>query len=486
VDLATRETRSKVPFMLWTRVRRTIERHGLIRPGERVIAAVSGGVDSMVLLHLLARGRQDLEFSLTVAHLSHGFRPEDADRERALVERACRELTLPFESRAVDARGFARERGVSPQMAARRLRFDFLDELARKQGGQKIALGHHADDQAETVLLRLLRGAGLRGLKGMLPMREGRVIRPLLEVSRADLESFASLEGIPFLTDPSNLKESYLRNRLRLSLIPLIEREYQPRFRDVLGRTSALLREENDFLETEAEAACRRILTESEEGVTFSLADFRRCHPGIQWRILCRILERHLGLIGLEEAEEGSLVSRLRREVLQPSPCLRRTFAPELTVDKCYDRVFLGKRTFDPPTMPFERVLPIPGEVTLEEIGSRIVAGISSRPEEEAFRFTETAFLDAARVKSPLEVRNFRPGDRFRPLGGPGVQKLKEFFIDHKVPRFERTRIPLVLSGEEIVWVAGYRICEGAKVTATTVEVVRLDLQKLRPGGDPS
>ena len=208
--------------MLLNQVKRTIDRYHLLGKGDRLIVGVSAGVDSMVLLHLLNAYRKAFDLSLIVAHVNHGLRPEESETEARLVQEETDRLGLPFEYGQFNVKEFQKLGGYSPQDAARRIRFHFFHDLLKKHHAQKIALGHNADDQIETVLLRLIRGSGLQGLKGILPLREGKVVRPLLEVWREEIESFAIEKRIPFLLDSSNLKKDYLRNRVRLSLIPLI------------------------------------------------------------------------------------------------------------------------------------------------------------------------------------------------------------------------------------------------------------------------
>src|SRR4030042_944359 len=238
--------------MLFEQVRRTIDHYRLLEKGDRVIVGVSAGVDSMVLLHLLNAFRQEFDLFLIVAHIHHGLRLVESEREAELVQKESVRFGLPFEYGQFNVKEFGEAEGFSLQDAARRIRFQFFHDLLKKYGGGKIALGHNADDQVETVLLRLLRGSGLKGLKGMLPIREKRVIRPLLEVRREEIETYAQENGIPCLLDSSNLRKDYLRNRLRINLIPLIEQEYQPGFQRAIIKTSNLLREENDFIEKEA------------------------------------------------------------------------------------------------------------------------------------------------------------------------------------------------------------------------------------------
>ncbi len=260
--------------MLFRRVKKTIDRYHLLDRDDRIIVAVSGGVDSMVMLHLLNALRKDFGLSLIVAHVNHGLRPDESKKEAELVEQESTRLGLPFEYGRFDAREFSRAAGLSLQDGARRIRLHFFKTLLLKYEARKIALGHNADDQVETILLRLFRGSGLKGLKGMLPIREGRVIRPLLETWRKEIESFAGENKIPYLTDSSNLKRDYLRNRIRLDLIPLIEREYQSNFKELVLRTSAILREEDGCLEREAEKAFQTMVHEEPEELQLQVLGF--------------------------------------------------------------------------------------------------------------------------------------------------------------------------------------------------------------------
>ncbi len=278
--------------MLFSRVKKTIDRYHLLDRSDRIVVGVSGGVDSMVLLHVLNALQKDFDLSLIVAHVNHGLRPDESKKEAELVEKESTRLGLPFEYSQFDVRAFSQTAGLSLQDAARRTRFHFFRTLLIKYRAQKIALGHNADDQVETVLLRLFRGSGLKGLKGMLPIREKRVIRPLLETWRRDIEFFATENRIPYLTDSSNLKKDYLRNKIRLDLIPLIEREYQSNFRELVFKTSAILREEDDCIEGKAGEAYQKIVHEERDGFSFRLPEFQSYPSSIRWRILLNLLGR--------------------------------------------------------------------------------------------------------------------------------------------------------------------------------------------------
>src|SRR4030043_285942 len=247
----------------------------------------------------------------------------------------------------------------------------------------------------------------------MLPIREGRVIRPLLEVWREEIQSYAMEKKIPFLLDSSNLKDGYLRNRIRLTLIPLIEREYQPNFKETLLRTSNIL-----------------------------------------------------------EEEEWSEVQKIYKELHQASASFLLGLPRGVWVEKRYDTVLLAKGEVKP-IPPFEVELTSPGRTFIEEIGKEVVIEEAGRDEFKNYDGPpSTALMDYGSLQFPLKMRNFRPGDRFHPLGVKGTQKLKNFFIDHKVPKFERPKVPLLISGDIIAWIAGYRIDERVKVTEKTKKVL--------------
>jgi tRNA(Ile)-lysidine synthase len=460
--------------MLLHQFERTIDRYGLLEKEDRLIVGVSAGVDSMVLLHLLNAYREPFHLSLFVAHVNHGLRPGESEKEAELVRKESERLGLPFEYGQFNVKEFQKLGGLSPQDAARRIRFHFFYDLLRKHDAQKIVLGHNANDQVETVLLRLIRGSGLQGLKGILPIREGKVIRPLLETWRGEIESFAVGEKIPFLLDSSNLKKDYLRNRIRLSLIPLIEKDYQPNFKEILLRTSTLLREENDYLERGAEEAYEKIVREKKDVLSFKFSEYRSLHQAIQWRVMKKILRKIYGWGMVMEEEAWSDVQKIYQKLHSSSPSFLLELTRGVWLEKRYDVVSVGKggiKAFP----PFEVELIFPGRTFIEEIRREVVIGETDAEEFRRYKGSfDTAFMDRDRLRFPLRMRNFRPGDRFCPLGVKGSQKLKDFFIDHKVPKFERPKIPLLVSGEMVAWIVGYRIDERVKVTEETNKILKV------------
>jgi tRNA(Ile)-lysidine synthase len=301
------------------------------------------------------------------------------------------------------------------------------------------------------------------------------VIRPLLEVWRREIESFAEEKKIPYLLDSSNLKENYLRNRLRLTLIPVIEKEYQPNFKKIVLKTSAILREENDYLERGAEEAYHKIVQEEKDALSFKLSQYQSLHPAIQWRVLQKMWGR-IDKGGMDmEVREGIEVDHIYKKLHQLNPSFLLELPHGVSLEKRYDLVMM-KKGWAKPVPPFEVELISPGRTYIEEIKREMVIEEASRNDtiKDLYRLPDMALLDYQSLQFPLKVRNFRPGDRFQPLGLRGTQKLKEFFIDHKIPKFERPRVPLLISGEMIAWIVGYRINERVKVTEKTQRVLKV------------
>ena len=431
----------------------------------------------MVLLYLLHALRRPFDLELIVAHVNHGFRPDEAEKEAELVRSESERLGLLFEYGRFDVKAFQKAGGWSPQDAARRIRFRFFNDLLKKHSARKIALGQNADDQVETVLLRLMRGAGLSGLKGMLPIREGKVVRPLLEVWRSEIESYARANNIPYLVDSSNLKKEYVRNRVRLDLIPLIEKEIQANVKRVILKASTIFREEDDCLDRAAEEAYRKIIRHEKATVSLSASEFQTLHKAIQWRVVRKMLARVRSEETGSEEDEWPEMDSVCEKLIHPSASFRTNLPCGLFLEKRYDEVFVGRgKRF--PTPPFEVELVVPGRTSIQEIGKDVVSEEVARNDHVGMIETtpETALLDYDRIRLPLKMRNFRPGDRFQPLGVRGTQKVKEFFIDHKVPVFERSSIPFLVSAEGIAWIVGYRIDDRFKITDRTQKILKVQV----------
>jgi len=462
--------RSPVPALLF-RVRGTIRYHNMLEPRDRIGVAVSGGVDSAVLLDVLASLREELHIDLTVLHLNHGMRGEEARRDQRFVRTLSEQYTLPYVDKEVDCPRYREEYSLSPEAAARELRYRFFEEAIEGHDLDKVAIGLTADDQAETVLMRIIRGGGARGLKGIPPVR-GRYIRPLIEVWHEELLAYARRQGLQFVQDSSNLKKDYLRNRLRHDLLPALE-EYNPLIKERLLHLAQMLGEDEGYLQGLTDEVTKRIVTGDEE-CSIPLSEFLCLPQALQ----SRVLQRAFAGLSSGGVLEYPHVKGIK-DLIQGGGGSKRIALPAgYWARRVYDTLILGQEAERAGGLVEAIDLAVPGRTRLEGLGVELEAVITEgNPDPPAD--PRTAYLDYHRLTFPLRARSYRPGDRFIPLGMEGHKKLKAFFIDLKIPREERAKIPLVISGDSICWVGGWRIDERFKIGKDTRKVLKLTLKSL-------
>lgn len=428
-----------------------------------MVVGVSGGVDSMVLLHLLRDLSGERGGRLVVAHLNHGLRGEEANRDARFVAETARKWNLACVTGREDIETQARQAKQSIQVAARDARYRFFEEVMRRYKAQWLALGHNADDVAETVMMRFLRGASVEGLRG-IPMEHGRTIRPLLPFRREAILTYARAHGVPFVEDSTNRKTAYLRNRVRHALIPAIEREYQPAFARHLVRYAKYFNEIHEYLSEVCERVRDDIL--DDEG-RISLDLFRSLPVAVQ-RVF---LERFLLEGGWIDAPVSfDQLDKILAFAGSSAGTRRMRAGKQGWLVREYDRLYV---TQDPFLNTFHPVAcPVPGSADLPEIGNRLTVDILESPPERLAGTAQEAFVAGDLLDAALEVRPFRPGDRV--ATSAGTVKVKKLFIDRKIPARLRRLIPIVTSGERIVWVGGVCVDRRFHVTEETGRVARL------------
>ncbi len=435
-----------------------IAENELIPKGAAVVAGVSGGADSVALLRILTLLASKMEFSVFAAHLNHGIRGDAADADEAFVVSLCEAYGVPLFRARADVPRFARANGHTLEEEARIVRYAFLERARKHFGASRIAVAHHKDDQAESVLLHLMRGSGLAGLTGMQPQR-GALIRPMLCVRRAEIEAFLEQEGIPYCTDATNLEPDGTRNRTRLEIIPYVEKHINPAFTQTLCATAELLRRDEDYLSNQARAA----LDVAAQGDGYD----RHALAALPWPIQTRAIRMAL-------ANAGAAVDVERAHVEKVMALLEARTGASLDLPGARARVSYGLVHFEKPgesaPEPFELPLAIPGDTRTPE--GTFCAAYSDTIAYTTDKFT--ACFDAGKLPAELIVRRRRAGDRFFPLGAPGSRKLKEYFIDRKVPREARER-PLVASGSDVLFLPGFGIAETVKITPETTRVLRVE-----------
>jgi len=467
------------------RVRRTIRRYALLPAGSRAVIALSGGADSVALTYLLRALAPGAGFHLAgLAHLNHRLRGDAADADEEFCRRLAAELSLPIEVRQLGIGELARRRG-SLEEAAREARYEFLEQAADRLGADRIAVGHTLDDQAETFLLRLIRGSGPRGLAGIYP-RFGRIVRPLLEVSRVDLRHYLAGRGVLFREDETNRDTTIPRNRVRHELIPFLRDRFSPRIVEVLAREAAIARDDAAWLEQASSAAAAQAVRAMTDRVEIDIPLLLAEPPAVGRWILLGALKRWAGrrFVGFDHADALLALAAGKDDpaVLDlPGQRARREGGMLLlTRTPGRSRSSEGTRANS-----FHYLLSIPGEAVLAEADCVISAEVATRePELAQLGWLEhvggrTAVVDAATLPAVLGVRSRKPGDRLRPLGLSGHKKLQDLLVDLKVPRAERDVTPLVVDDRDrIIWVAGHAIADDFRVTGQTKSVVILKLRE--------
>ncbi|MFQ5593921.1 MAG: tRNA lysidine(34) synthetase TilS [Anaerolineae bacterium] len=475
-------------------MRATISNYGLFEAGETLVVGVSGGPDSLCLLHLLNRLRDELQIELHVGHLDHAIRPESPEDAR-FVANVAEEWGLPATIERQDVPAQARAEGFAIEQAARRARYRFLARIAGEIGARTVAVGHNADDQVETVLMHLTRGAGLAGLRGMQPKAPYppalgthdahavvdtlTLVRPLLEVPRPAIEDYCQVHGLSPRFDRSNLDTTFFRNRLRHQLIPELE-TYNPNIRAVLRRTARVIADEYDYLRRQRAADWDRAVTEGDGYCEFDLEVWRTLHAGTQRSLLrqaIRRLRRELRDIDWVHIENAL-------EIANTKPAGSQATLPAgLALFKSYNTFTIGETQPLPdwPLLQVERLrLALPGVTPLPATDWQVVANTLARSEMTDSELHDPnpwhTVMDLDVAGPELFLRRRQPGDRFQPLGMAGHTKsVAEFMVGEKVPQHVRDQLPVVVNADDqIVWLAGWRLDERVRITRSTTYVLRL------------
>ena len=475
--------------MILKHVKQTILRHHLFDHGQHMLVCVSGGADSMALLFVLHDLAPELELQLTVAHLNHSIRGRAADEDARFVEATARKLGIDFITENKDVPALARRRGLSLEMAGREARYAFFARAARAKLCDVAATAHTADDQAETILLKLSRGSGPQGLRGITYIshwKNLKIVRPLRDMDRKSIIRFLEGRRLKWREDASNENTAFLRNRVRHDILPFLESKLNPRLRRSLMRLGNIMEEENEWLEaltTQILSECRIAgetqqktgRNQTQSGTSLLCKPLARCPLAArrrvlrQWLVSCGMPHEQLDFEATDQINGLLSSARSGRAV---------TLADGWIVRRQYDRLIAKKGYTDLPSAFCVR-LNIPGETLLPEQGFRIVTLLKPGLFREQPRgigvFPARASLSTTTWRRRrISARSWQAGDRIAPLGLKGSKKIQDIFVDMKVPKERRHQMPMFVCGEEIIWVPGYRIARGWEIKEPSARALQL------------
>jgi tRNA(Ile)-lysidine synthase len=468
----------KIEKQVLRTVRKTMARHAMFTEDDRVLVAVSGGPDSVALVHILLTISGDFSLKLAVAHLNHCLRGQESDRDAEFVAALADRLDLPFYHDKKDLIAFQRRWRLSPEEAARRVRYEFFDDTAANHGFDKIALGHHSNDSAELVLMNLLRGSGPLGLAGIAAVRDNKFVRPLIHLKHSEIQAYVSERNLAFVTDASNTDPAYRRNLIRHHLIPELKKSYNPAILDSLNRVGEIMQAEDQWMDQALEPVfVEAISGHLADGIRVNLSALNTMHPAVGRRVIRKAISRvkqnlrRITFSHVDAVIELAAKARSGGWLDLPDGIRAIRESKTLTIKREAQKSPAQK-------VDYHYTIAAEGTTALKEAGAAIKLTEISPDDVPELKGADTsrAFFDRDCLQFPLVVRNFRPGDRFSPLGVNGTQKLKKFFINNKIPANRRKSCPLLLSGNHIIWVGGLRIDNSVKLGPTTRRVLMAEL----------
>ncbi|MEA3328623.1 MAG: tRNA lysidine(34) synthetase TilS [Candidatus Omnitrophota bacterium] len=451
----------------------------MLSRGDKVLVGVSGGPDSIALVDLLYSLKRKYGLKLYLAHLDHMIRGDQSRADAVFVHGLADRLGLPVISKVKDAVSFSRKRKLTLEQGARIIRYKFFLETAEKIRAKKIALAHNADDQAETVLIRIIRGTGLEGLGSMHPVseREGiTIIRPLIEIWKKDILSYLTQRRLNFKIDSSNKNKAYFRNKVRLGLIPYLSREYNPRIKETLFRLGESAREDYSYLADRTKEAFLKLTgpgsSYSEAG--FSIKKLKKHSIAIQRGIIRLAIKQIKGNLQKISYQNWKDLDGLIKD---PAGNKFLDLSEGIKARKEYDRVVFYKKPGSSIVKKFRYPLRVPGVTTIPETRLRVEAKLVKKTIRKKQKDKTSEIFDYNKLNLPLLLRNRTKGDRIRPLGMSREKKLKDIFIDQKVPLLKRNSTLVIVSADgEIVWLVGLKVSDRFKITSRTKQILKITL----------
>lgn len=457
------------------RVFNIVRQYKLIEENDNIVIGLSGGADSMALLYVLLELQEKIDFKILIAHVNHGVRGDDALGDQKFVEEQAKKLNIPYYTKDVDMVGYGREKGITSEEAGRELRYGFFRHILKDVGGGKIAVAHNKNDQAETLIMRFMRGTGVDGLKGMEYI-SGDIIRPILGINRADIEEYIEENNIEIVTDMTNFQPIYNRNKIRLELIPYIEENFNPNIIEAMWRMSEISAIDSAYLEEETEKKYMNLVKSEDVGrIVLDANGFLNLHTSMSQRIIRNSILRVGGsLQGVSEAQISNAMDLIESKETGKEVHLSNN----ISIKTNYDEVIVQIRSCED-QKDYNYAFDYPGLVNFDHIGYYFDIDILSREEYlDEKKSARVRYFDMDKINGNLRLRNRKNGDRFVPFGMKGSKKIKDYFIDEKIPKDLRDKIPLIVDKESILWVIGYRTDEKYRITDKTRHILKISYEK--------
>ena len=461
--------------MIFEKVLSTINKHELIQKGDKIVVGLSGGPDSVCLLHILSRLKDKFDLEIYAAHLNHQIRGIEAQKDAFYISNLCEEMGITFFIKSINVPEYCEKNGVSIEEGARKLRYEMFYEVKNNTRANKIAIGHNLNDQAETILMRIMRGTGLQGLKGIEYIRDGVIIRPILDIERSDIEKYCEQNNLNPRIDKTNLESIYTRNKIRLELIPYMKDNFNSNIIESISRMGNSLRSDNDYIENEALIKFKEVSNINDDSVEINLSSYINLHNSIKVRILRNSIKHILGdtnfidqrhiddIIDLEDESKIDKVINLPRGIF---------------VYRKKNSIILTNKEIVIEEIEFCYNIPSNGFIKIKEIGTIIETQVLNINKYKRSKSDKSSkWFDFNKIKGGIVVRNRRSGDKIKLSGGS--KKVKDLFIDIKVPKEDRCKIPIIADSQGILSVGDFRNSEDYKIDEKTKEVLKVSFKKL-------
>lgn len=454
------------------RIKNTIEKYNMLKEGDSIIVGVSGGPDSVCLLHSLWTIKDEYKIKLIGVHINHMLRGEAADEDEYYVKQLCEKYDIPYHFFRVNIKEMSQSLNLTEEEAGRKARYDAFFEVLRKTDSQRIAVAQNKNDQSETLLMRLIRGSGLEGLAGIPYKREGVIIRPLLDIAREDIESYCKEHQLSPRIDQTNYEELYTRNKIRLGLIPYIQQNFNTNIIENLWKTTYILREDHDFINAYLEQLSEKAFQLGNNWIRLHKKEFEKQHPAIQKRMLLKCAKELNGSKDVSTIHLDNLVRLIEEGKTSKGIDWPNGLRIELDYD---DIIFYKEKKEEIDEWSYDLVLNEKNTFQVSDLC--LTPRIIMKEEYEAMENSDWKAFDFDKMKGKIEIRNRRMGDYITPSGMKGTKKLKEYFIDKKIPRDIRYRIPLMCIGSEVIWIIGHRTNENYRVGEHTRRILLVEFK---------